>query len=178
MISWENIINLQQNRQEQIHLRSGKRFSGLLYKSATDCFGRKISPKNCKVELDLFSIVLAVVKTDKFDVWKSIPELDIGKHCVILVKVSSTTVSLETYPFSKSYLVAVHRISFAVLLHSSGFISSFFQLTYGLIYFFRAILTFSINFKVALTAKCNFFSTHQNYSKAENSVWWLNQMKF
>lgn len=161
MISWENIINLQQNRQEQIHLRSGKRFSGLLYKSATDCFGRKISPKNCKVELDLFSVVLAVVKTDKFDVW--IPELDIGKHQRNL---------------SKSYLVAVHRISFAVLLHSSGFISSFFQLTYGLIYFFRAILTFSINFKVALTAKCNFFSTHQNYSKAENSVWWLNQMKF
>lgn len=163
MISWENIINLQQNWQEQIHLRSGKRFSGLLYKSATDCFGRKISPKNCKVELDLFSVVLAVVKTDKFDVWKSIPELDIGKHQRNL---------------SKSYLVAVHRISFAVLLHSSGFISSFFQLTYGLIYFFRAILTFSINFKVALTAKCNFFSTHQNYSKAENSVWWLNQMKF
>lgn len=163
MISWENIINLQQNRQEQIHLRSGKRFSGLLYKSATDCFGRKISPKNCKVELDLLSVVLAVVKTDKFDVWKSIPELDIGKHQRNL---------------SKSYLVAVHRISFAVLLHSSGFISSFFQLTYGLIYFFRAILTFSINFKVALTAKCNFFSTHQNYSKAENSVWWLNQMKF
>lgn len=143
MISWENIINLQQNRQEQIHLRSGKRFSGLLYKSATDCFGRKISPKNCKVELDLFSVVLAVVNTDKFDVWKSIPELDIGKHQRNL---------------SKSYLVAVHRISFAVLPHSSGFISSFFQLTYGLIYFFRAILTFSINFKVALTAKCNFFS--------------------